>query len=287
MTGRTQRWKEIPSERSSEDRDFVTALRELKDSTDSTQQQVAEKAGMAATTFSGYLNGWRLPDDEDLTRIYEVISADVQRRGKPERRSLDDLRALRARASRCAACIRRGAARAPDKGSSSEAAPVTEPAKHRPATRIVRGRARRRVHLYGGSRRRRNSEMSPRTEVPVPRQEGDRHPATNSSDVLTAELRTLRRHQAAGRTRDTHMMLWGKARSIAPGEFPETVAVYRAAGLEEEVETLLRTAAAERDVRAVLNIVAALHDSHQYADAQAILAAARTDIRHLPAGGSH
>ncbi|MFF4348858.1 helix-turn-helix domain-containing protein [Streptomyces sp. NPDC001530] len=277
MTGRTQRWKEIPSERSSELREFVIALRELKDSTDLTQQQIAEAAGMAPTTYSGYLNGQRLPEDGHLTRIYDVISEDVRQRGKAERHSLDELRARRLLASRCAACTRRGDSRAPAKELSLEAAPATAPTRRRPAPRVVRGSARRRVHLYG-SRRRMISMPPPRTEVPVPREEGDRHLTPHVSDVLAAELRTLHRHQAAGRIRDTHVLLWGKARSITPVEFPETVAVYRAAGLEEEVETLLRTAAAERDVHAVLNIVAALHDSHQYADAQAILAAARTDL---------
>ncbi|MFD9329121.1 helix-turn-helix domain-containing protein [Streptomyces sp. NPDC060065] len=274
MTGRTQRWKEIPSERSSELREFAIALRAVKDSTDLTQQQIAEAAGMAPNTFSGYLNGSRLPEDEPLTRIWKVISEDVRQKGASEAHTLDELRTLREQAVRCAACTRRGSVALPEKPSPA-AADVDAPTKGQPASRIVHGRARRRVRLHG-SRRRMIPGPPPHTEVPVPLQEGDRHLTPNVSDVLAAELRTLRRHQAAGRTRDTHMMVWGKARSTTPGEFPETVAVYRAAGLEEEVETLLRTAA-ERDVHAVLNIVAALHDRHQYEDAQAILAAARTD----------
>ncbi|MFD4563275.1 helix-turn-helix domain-containing protein [Streptomyces sp. NPDC058467] len=277
MTGRTQRWKKIPSERSAELREFVVALRALKDSTGLTQQQIAKAAGMAPTTYSGYLNAWRLPEAEDLERIWKVISEGARQRAQAEPYSLDELRALREKATLCATCIRRGGPGTPARKPSVEVAPTSELTRRRPAPRLVRGRARRRVHLYG-SRQRVISIPPPRAEVPVPREEGDRHLTPNVSDALAAELRTLHRHQAAGRTRDTHMMLWGKARSITPGEFPETVAAYRAAGLEEEVETLLRTAAAERDVHAVLNIVAALHDSHQYTDAQAILAAARTDL---------
>ncbi|WP_327429009.1 helix-turn-helix domain-containing protein [Streptomyces sp. NBC_01236] len=277
MTGRTQRWKEIPSERSAELREFVVALRALKDSTGLTQQQIAEAAGMAPTTYSGYLNAWRLPEDEDLERIWKVISEEARQRGQADPYSLDELRSLRENASLCATCVRRGGSGTPSKEPPLEVAAPSELPRHRPAPRVVRGRARRRVHLYG-SRRRVISMPPPRAEVPVPREGGDRHLTPNVSDVLAAELRTLHRHQAAGRTRDTHMMLWGKARGITPGEFPETVAAYRAAGFEEEVETLLRTAGAERDVHAVLNIVAALHDSHQYTDAQAILAAARTDL---------
>ncbi|MFJ3643500.1 hypothetical protein ACIPRD_27625 [Streptomyces sp. NPDC090108] len=98
------------------------------------------------------------------------------------------------------------------------------------------------------------------------------------SPALAAELALLHRNQAAGRVRDSYMLVWNKARRIAPGDFPGTVAAYRASGLEEAAEALVRTVAVERDVHAVLNIVAALHDSRQYTDAQAVLTAARTDL---------
>lgn len=73
------------------------------------------------------------------------------------------------------------------------------------------------------------------------------------------------------------MLVWDRARKITPEDVPEVLAAYRASGLEEAAEALLRTVVVERDVKAVLNIVAALHDGHRYADAQTILAAARTD----------
>ncbi|MFD8740115.1 helix-turn-helix domain-containing protein [Streptomyces sp. NPDC059618] len=257
---------------------FVTALRRLKDSTKLTQQQVARAAGMAPTTFSGYLNARRLPEEGDLGRLWEVISEDVRQRGGgdvgPHR--LDELRALRDSASVCATCLRRGGYAPRPTAAALGMASASDTAERQPARRIVRVRRRRRIRLYGG--RRRTIPIPPQhAEVPVPRQEGDRHAGPELTAALAAELRTLRDHHAAGRTRDTHVMLWSKARSISPDEFPPAVAAYRAAGLEEEVETLLRTAAEERDTRAVLNIVAALHDSHQYADAQAVLTVARTD----------
>ncbi|MEV6178955.1 helix-turn-helix transcriptional regulator [Streptomyces sp. NPDC052015] len=279
MTGRTQRWKDIPSERSPELRMFVLALREVKDCTSLTQEQIAKAADVAPTTFSGYLNGRRLPESEQLARIYKVIAEDIRGRGGREPRSLGELRRLRERAAHtCLSCPHERQSRPPEEALSANvtASPTTAAQRRRPASRPVRILGRKKIRLHR-SHRRLNSVPPSRTAVPVPLQEGDRHRTLVTSETLTAELSALRRHQAEGRTRDRHMMLWNKARSIRPGEFPETIAAYRAAGLEEEVETLLRTAAAERDVRAVLNIVAALHDSHQYADAQAVLAAARTD----------
>ncbi|WP_330349507.1 helix-turn-helix domain-containing protein [Streptomyces sp. NBC_00582] len=279
MTGRTQKWKDLPSERSAELKAFVLALRQVKDSTGLTQQRIAKAADVAPTTLSGYLNGRRLPEDQHLAQIFAVIADDIRRRGGHEPHSLSELRKLKEQAARtCASCPlhARRELKAEASPTSNAASPRSAVKRKPPASRVVRSSGRRKIRIHGGHRR--PISVSPsRTAVPVPLQEGDRHRTQVANDALTAELSTLRRHQAAGRTRDTHMLLWNKARSIKPGEFPETLAVYRAAGLEEEVETLLRTAAAERDVRAVLNIVAALHDSHQYADAQAILEAARTD----------
>ncbi|MET8692728.1 helix-turn-helix transcriptional regulator [Streptomyces bauhiniae] len=274
MTGRTQRWKEIPSERSPDLGKFVTAMRDLKDCTSLTQEKVADASGLAASTYSSYLNGARLPKDKDIRAIYGVISEDVRLRNRTLTSSLDELIALRWRASLCVSCPQReGRAPVPGPESPSAEAPASE--RGRPAPRPVRRLARRRVHIYGS--RRRTASVPPRTEVPVPLPEGDRHLTAAEGPALAAELALLHRHQAAGRVRDTYMLVWDRARKITPGDVPEVLAAYRASGLEEAAEALLQTVVVERDVRAVLNIVAALHDDHQYMDAQTILTAARTD----------
>ncbi|MGW3113834.1 helix-turn-helix domain-containing protein [Streptomyces sp. NPDC001091] len=274
MTGRTQRWRDIPSERSPDLGKFVTAMRDLKDCTALTQGVVAKASGLAASTYSSYLNGARLPKERDIRAIYSVISDDVRLQNRVLTSSLDELIALRERASLCTSCPRRGGntgVSGPE--LSSTRAPTS--VRGRPA-RLVRGLARKRVHIYGG--RRRAASTPSRTEVPVPLAEGDRHMEVAASPALATELALLHRNQAAGRVRDTYMLVWDKARKITPGDLPEVLAAYRASGLEEAAETLLRTVVVERDLNAVLNIVAALHDGHQYTDAQTILAAARTDL---------
>ncbi|MER7303982.1 XRE family transcriptional regulator [Streptomyces griseoluteus] len=274
MTGRTQRWREIPSERSPALGKFVTAMRDLKDCTPLTQERVADASGLAASTYSSYLNGARLPKEKDIRAIYAVISEDVRLRSETLTSSLDELIALRGRASLCMSCPQRGGGTPlPGPGSPSAEAPASE--RGRPAPRFVRRLARKRVHIHGS--RRRTAAMPPRTEVPVPPAEGDRHLTAAASPALSTELALLHRHQTAGRVRDTYMLVWDRARKITPEALPEVLAAYRASGLEEAAEALLRTVVVERDVKAVLNIVAALHDGHQYADAQTILAAARTD----------
>ncbi|MEV7201743.1 helix-turn-helix domain-containing protein [Streptomyces griseoluteus] len=274
MTSRTQRWREIPSERSPELRKFVTAMRDLKDCTPLTQERVADACGLAASTYSSYLNGARLPKEEDIRAIYAVISEDVRLRHTTLTSSLGELMALRGRVSLCMACPQRGGkATTPVPGSPSAETPASE--RSRPAPRLVRRVARKRVHMHGS--RRRPAVMPPRTEVPVPPAEGDRHLTAAASPALASELALLHRHQTAGRARDTYMLVWDRARKITPEDVPEVLAAYRASGLEEAAEALLRTVVVERDVKAVLNIVAALHDGHRYADAQTILAAARTD----------
>ncbi|MFF7384474.1 helix-turn-helix domain-containing protein [Streptomyces griseoluteus] len=274
MTGRTQRWREIPSERSPDLRKFVTAMRDLKDCTPLTQESVADASGLAASTYSSYLNGARLPKDKDIRAIYSVISEDVRLRNRSPTSSLDELIALRGRASLCMSCPQRsGSTTVPGPESPSVEAPAPE--RSRPAPPPVRRLARKRVHIHGS--RRRAAAMPPRTEVPVPSAEGDRHLTAAASPALAAELALLSRHHTAGRVRDTYMLVWDRARKIIPADLPEVLTAYRASGLEEAADALLRTVAVERDVKAVLNIVAALHDGHQYADAQTILAAARTD----------
>ncbi|MBV1947908.1 helix-turn-helix transcriptional regulator [Streptomyces sp. BV129] len=275
VTGRTQRWKNIPSERSPDLGKFVTAMRDLKDCTSLTQERVAEASGLAASTYSSYLNGARLPKEKDIRAIYSVIADDVRLRNRALTSSLDELIALRERASLCTSCPRRGGnTGAPAPESLSAEASTSEPG--RPAPRLVRGRARKRVRIYGG--RRRTTSAPSRTEVPVPLPEGDRHLTRATSPALATELALLQSNQAAGRVRDAYMLVWDKARKITPGDLPEVLAAYRASGLEEAADALLRTVVVERDVNAVLNIVAALHDGHQYTDAQTILAAARTDL---------
>ncbi|MET7611366.1 helix-turn-helix transcriptional regulator [Streptomyces seoulensis] len=272
VTGRTQRWREIPSERSPDLGKFVTAMRDLKDCTPLTQESVAAASGLAASTYSSYLNGARLPKDRDIRAIYSVISEDVRLRNGTLTSSLDELIALRGRASLCMSCPQRaGSTTVPE----SPAAEAPAPERSRPAPPLVRRLARKRVRIHGS--RRRAAAMPPRTEVPVPPAEGDRHLTAVASPALAAELALLHRHQTAGRVRDTYMLVWDRARKIIPADLPEVLTAYRASGLEEAAEALLRTVAVERDVKAVLNIVAALHDGHQYADAQTILTAARTD----------
>ncbi|MGW1979289.1 hypothetical protein [Streptomyces sp. NPDC001889] len=253
---------------------FRRALKHVVKSCGLTQERIASRAGVPATTFSGYLTGYRLPKEAaSLTCVYAVMEEHAAKSHHVLPWSLEDLERLRSQAllERCGAHSGDGAPRvgeAPGKPQS----PVAElPAPLRRArTRLMR----QRVRLYGRRRIVRPREVP--VKVPVPPQQGDRHVSFGAQgDGWVPETEEVLGHFAAGRDWDAYMVLRNTASTASAHEIPEIVSACRSAGMEDAVEIVLR-AAAQRDTRAVLNITAALHERRQFDDAGVVLAAARS-----------
>jgi transcriptional regulator with XRE-family HTH domain len=237
---RTQRWKDLPPECSDEKRRFASALRRIKDCTDTTQEKLAHRCGLRVSTLNGYLNGRVFPKPETLRQIYAAVRQDTDPVGRGLPFTLNGLLALLP-------------------GHPVE--PCSAPAK--PAVRIAHPR-----HAAAFARRR-QSRAGKRVQVPVPPPRGDRHLHTNEGAGWT-ELETLVSRLAQRQTQDAFFMIWRSAMTLPEHEIPRVVASCRGAGYPEAADTVI-TNAARRDVHAVLRIVASFHASHQYEDATKLL----------------
>lgn len=261
---RTQRWRQLPAERPHAIHSFVSALRDIKDCTPLAQASIADQAGVSQTTFSGYLNGRRVPERHKLEALFKVIQDDVQQRGRHLPHDLSALFTLRERAR---------AANGPHFASVSASGTGDQslPTDPEPAAEDVA------LDFTDAA------TSAPR--VPVPQQQGDRHPRTLPARGLSPDPSTvgqgfsmdeIRRHYASGRRWDAVVLISHAARRLPSGDFPAAVFALRGTGIERAVESLLKAAAASRDTNAVINIAAALHEHQQFEEVGVVLAAART-----------
>ncbi|MGH4032709.1 hypothetical protein ACQB60_27665 [Actinomycetota bacterium Odt1-20B] len=231
---------------------------------DLAHNRIAKRAGINQSSLSCYYTGRRVPEPGALEKIYKVLEDEAQR---PPAKALPHTlsRLLQLRDAARAEPI------APSAATAALAASTTAPLAPRPASPTFREKRRMK---RGRLARRKLAALPVQAKVPVPRQEGDRHHASNSH---AADIADYLSHLAAGRYREAQFIAWALANNLAPREFPHVVASYRDAGAEEGVEAILRAAASRADVQDSINITAALVDEGQVADAQTILAAIRTD----------
>ncbi|MFF1256455.1 helix-turn-helix domain-containing protein [Streptomyces sp. NPDC058321] len=240
MAKRTQGWKAIPPECPDETRTFASALRRIKDCTETTQEQLAGRCGLGTSTLNGYLNGRCLPKAETLRRIYAEVQEDTDAVGRSLPHSLDRLLTL-----------------LPGQSAKRD---TTVP---KPAVKVSH---RRHTAAFA---RRRQLRAHKRVQVPVPLPEGDRHLHANEGAGWT-ELEYLVSRLTRRQTQDAFFMIWRSAMTLPAHEIPRMVASCRSAGLPEAADTVIANAA-RRDVDAVLRIVASFHESRQYEDATLLL----------------
>lgn len=254
------------AEHTARKRDFVIAFRETLASVGSAQYVIAGKAGVGQSSISCYNTGKRVPEQASLERIYKVLEAEAQRRGRVLPHTLTHLHGLRE-----AAKIESIAPASLAAWTASTNSAPTAPTPCKPAAAALRNRRRLKRAMLA---QRKASAASAPAEGPVPLPAGDRPSAGIS---YAADIAEYRRHVAAGRVRDAHFIAWAMGSNLPSLEFPRAVSSYRKAGAAEGAETMLSTAA-NRDIQTSLNIVAALLTAGQLADAQKLLAALRTDI---------
>ncbi|MGW1707242.1 hypothetical protein ACWCP8_17280 [Streptomyces sp. NPDC002206] len=264
MTLRSRKWKELPSNTTSAHRALVTAMREIRDCSPRTQAAIAGNAHQAATTLSNHLNGGRIPEEPLLRDFYEVIEKDAAAEGVLLPHTLDALLELRVQAQKkhCRCC------------SVGYPPAHTQTGPEQPAPRIVRNSPVRRARsLRRQVRRREFSVLQERMRVPVPRAEGDRHPA-QAAEVTWTETGVVARYLADGRKRDADLLLWRAGTSYSADNILRAVSSCRSAGLRDAAETILITAAERTDKQAVLNITAAFNNAGRHEDVAFMLAAA-------------
>ncbi|MFE1797803.1 helix-turn-helix domain-containing protein [Streptomyces sp. NPDC059517] len=220
---------------------FTAALRLTLDAAGRTQESVARRAGIAASTMSCYATGRRVPRVGKLESIYKVLEAESADQSFDLPYSLAYLLDLRAGAEL-------------EKRAPEAAATVLHEVEP-----VIHGLV--------------EAPPEEQTVAPVIPQEGDRR---NSVASHAADIAAYGRHLAAGRVRDAHFHAWVMGSRLPSNEFPLAVASYRRSGAEEAVETMLN-AAADRDVQASINIAAALLDEGHLADARVLLNVLRDD----------
>ncbi|SCE32293.1 hypothetical protein GA0115249_117734 [Streptomyces sp. PpalLS-921] len=267
MSPRPQKWKELSPDISAPHRQFVEALRRMRELSDRTQQQIATDAYLAATSLSNHLNGGRIPESDHLSAFYRVLDQDAAKYRRTVPYSLDLLLDLRVQAliKHCTCC---------SVGYPAESAGPPEPEEHKavsPAPRAVRRRARE-LRLRRYRRSRALHAESTRTEVPVPLLEGDRHLTTHISEAWP-EITDLARRLKAGNARDADLMLWSAATTLSASNIQVFVASCRSAGLDDAADQVI-TNAARRDAQAVLSIAAAFHHEQQHEEAGRLIALA-------------
>ncbi|WP_406419817.1 hypothetical protein [Streptomyces sp. NBC_00842] len=263
MTPESKKWKELSSDITAAHRALVSAMREIRECSPRTQAEIARDAHQAATTLSNHLNGGRVPEETLLRDFYEVIAEDAAG-GEPLPHTLDALLELRVHAQkRHCECCSVGYPPAHD---------LTGP--EQPASRIVRNSPVRRARsLRRQVRRREFSVLQERTRVPVPRAEGDRHPA-QAAELTWTETGVVAHYLADGRKRDADLLLWRAGTSYSADNILRAVSSCRSAGLRDAAETILITAAERTDKQAVLNITAAFNNAGRHEDVAFMLAAA-------------
>ncbi|MEU5654708.1 hypothetical protein ABZ802_03675 [Streptomyces sp. NPDC047737] len=265
MTLKPRTWKELPSGITAAHRALVTALREIRECSTRTQADIARDAHQEPTTLSNHLNGGRIPEEALLRDFYAVVDKDASGSG-PLPHTLEFLLDLRtdAKKKHCLCC----SVGYPATAASPQARP------QQPASRAVKGPDRLRArHLRHQARQHRFPIAPVQAGVPVPRDEGDRHPAA-TAELSWSETGVVARYLADGHKRDAGFLLWQAGASYSSAEIVVAVGSCRTAGLHDAAETILINAAERTDKQAVLNIAAALSEAGRHDDVAFMLAAA-------------
>jgi transcriptional regulator with XRE-family HTH domain len=266
VTVKPKKWKELPGDITAPHRTLVTAMREIRDRSTRTQAEIAKDAKQAPTTLSNHLNGGRIPEVALLQDFYAVIEKDAAG-STPLPHTLDALLNMRFRAQKkhCDCC---------DVGYPPIHDSADAPGAEQPASRGARNSLARRVRRpHHEARRREPSLPQERMRVPVPRAEGDRHPA-NAAELMWAETGVVARYLTDGRSRDADLLLWRAGTYYSADSLLEAVRSCRSAGLRAAAETILINVAERTDKQAVLNIAAAFSSAGRYEDVAFMLAAA-------------
>ncbi|MEU3185864.1 hypothetical protein ABZ707_16920 [Streptomyces sp. NPDC006923] len=242
----------------------MTALREVCECSSRTQADIARRANQAPTTLSNHLNAGRVPEPHLLEGFYKVVQEDALETGRVLPYPLSALLEMRADALKkhCVCC--------------TVGYPAGDQQPEEPASHTVQPSFRKPQQTDHHADARQISGAQAQTRVPVPLQDGDRHPKTHLEERIEetwAELGTLRRYLSEGRDRDAFIVLWSAATTLPSRDLPAVVTACRTAGLNEEADTVLASAG-RRDAQAVLNIASVFHHRHLYEDAGLILTAA-------------
>ncbi|MGW1099351.1 hypothetical protein ACWD5W_26530 [Streptomyces sp. NPDC002455] len=266
MTPKPRTWKELPPGLTAAHRALVTALREIRECSTRTQADIARDAHQEPTTLSNHLNGGRIPEESLLRDFYAVVEKDAS--GICELpHTLGSLLELRAHAKKkhCTCC----SVGYPAATTASTPAEPQQPASHSVKEPEL-ARARR---LRRGARRHSFPALPERAGVPVPQEEGDRHPV-EAAELTWPETGVVARYLADGQKRDAGFLLWQAGRSYSPAEIVLAVGSCRTAGLHDAAEAILINVAERTDRQAVLNIAAALNGAGRHDDVAFMLTAA-------------
>ncbi|MFE7748137.1 hypothetical protein [Streptomyces sp. NPDC057428] len=264
MTPKPRTWKELPPGITAAHRALVTALREIRECSTRTQADIARDAHQEPTTLSNHLNAGRIPEESLLRGFYAAVERETSGRLQLPHTlaSLLDLR-MHAKMKHCACC----SVGYPAATASTQSEPEQPASRSVKESDLVRARRLR--------QRARHGFPIPREGpgVPVPRREGDRHPA-DAAELTWSETGVVARYLADGQKRDAGFLLWQAGASYSAAEIVVAVGSCRAAGLHDAVEAILINAAERPDRQAVLNIAAALNDAGRHDDVTFMLAAA-------------
>ncbi|WP_124284105.1 hypothetical protein [Streptomyces sp. ADI92-24] len=260
---RPRTWKELPPTITAAHRALVTAMREIRECSPRTQADIARAAHQEPTTLSNHLNAGRIPEETLLRDFYAAIEKDTSG-SRPLPHTLEALLALRIHAKKkhCECCT-------VGHPSALNPAGQSQPASHIVANPVLL-RARR---LRRRARRRVVSVPQEHSRVPVPPEEGDRHPA-HAAELTWAETAVVARYLANGRKRDAGLLLWQAGASYSAENIVQAVTSCRSAGLQDAAEAILINVAERADKQAVLNIAAALNDAGRHEDVAFMLTAA-------------
>ncbi|MEU0299451.1 hypothetical protein ABZ252_08280 [Streptomyces sp. NPDC006175] len=265
MTPKPRPWKELPPGITAAHRALVTALREIRECSTRTQADIARDAHQEPTTLSNHLNAGRIPEESLLRDFYAVVEKDAAGSG-PLPHTLESVLELRMRAKKkhCACC----SVGYPTATVSAQEEPQ-QPASHsvEKAGLLHARHLRRRARQYG------HPLSQERAGVPVPRREGDRHPA-DAAELTWSETGVVARYLADGQKRDAGFLLWQAGTSYSAAEIVLAVGSCRTAGLHDAAEAILINAAERTDRQAVLNIAAALQEAGRHDDVAFMLTAA-------------
>ncbi|WP_327118220.1 hypothetical protein OG206_20730 [Streptomyces sp. NBC_01341] len=243
----------------------MTALRQIRECSTRTQAAIARDAHQEPTTLSNHLNGGRIPDEPLLRDFYAVVEKDASGSG-PLPHTLESLLHLRehARKKHCACC----SVGYPVTTAPAQAEPQPPASGSVKEPELARARYLRRQVLQHEL-----PILQERAGVPVPRVEGDRHPA-DAAELSWSETGVVARYLADGQKRDAGFLLWQAGTSYSAAEVVLAVGSCRRAGLNDAAEAILINVAERTDRQAVLNIAAALNEAGRHDDVTFVLAAA-------------
>ncbi|MEV0024390.1 hypothetical protein AB0H45_19640 [Streptomyces atroolivaceus] len=265
MTPKPRTWKELPPGITAAHRALVTALREIRECSTRTQAEIARDAHQEPTTLSNHLNAGRIPEEPLLRDFYAVVEKDATGSG-PLPHTLEFLLDLRTNAKKkhCACC----SIGYPAMTASTQATPQQPASRSAMEPDLVQAR-----HLRRRARRHDFPVPQEHAGVPVPRREGDRHPA-DTVELTWSETGVVARYLADGQKRDAGFLLWQAGTSYSAADLVLAVGSCRTAGLHDAAEAILINVAERTDRQAVLNIAAALNEAGRHDDVTFMLTAA-------------